>query len=74
MNQKRRKVIANILTDLEAISVRIENVQSEEQEALDNTPESLQESDRAVEMQQAIDYLQDALDQLMEVTSSLENI
>ena len=40
MNNNRRKEIDNIISALEEIQNRIENVRDEEQEAIDNIPES----------------------------------
>ena len=71
MNKARRKELAQIvakLEELEALHLEIkeelEAVRDEEQEALDNLPESLQESERGEQMQEYIDAMESALDDL----------
>lgn len=74
MNNTRRKTIKGIITKLEEleslkaeIQEELQGVLDEEQEAFDNLPESLQDSDRGEQMQECIDTLQqicDDLDQL----------
>ena len=71
MNKIRRKELAHIvakLEELEALHLEIkealEAVLDEEQEALDNLPESLQESERGEQMQEYIDTMESALDDL----------
>lgn len=73
MNNTRRKSIKSIYDRLEELMQEIEAMQEEEQEALDNLPESLQEGERGQAMQEAADNLecaassvQDALDYLEE--------
>ncbi len=72
MNKQRRKEIASILADLEAIKVRIETVQSDEQEALDNLPENLQSSQKGDEMQGYIDTFDEVLGFLDDAISTLD--
>lgn len=71
MNKARRKELAQIvakLEELEALHMEIkkelEAVRDDEQEALDNLPESLQESERGEQMQEYIDAMESALDDL----------
>ena len=52
----------------------IEEVQNEEQEAYDNMPENLQESERGEAMQEAIDNLDSAWSSLEEAKDTLEEI
>lgn len=73
MNNTRRKAIQNIIDKLDDLMQEIEALQEEEQEALDNMPESLQESERGQAMQEAVENLeyaasaaQDVLDYLNE--------
>lgn len=65
MNAQRRKALRVILTKLEElnslrqeIQERLDEVTGEEQEALDNMPESLQESERGQQMQEYIDTME----------------
>ncbi len=72
MNMKRRKAIENAvdryLDDLgqirEELAEVIEDAVQEEQEAYDNLPEKLQESDRGCDMQAVIDGMEDVLDMI----------
>lgn len=67
MNAHRRKEIKRIALQLDAlinmiddIKSSIEGLRDEEQDAFDNLPESLQESERGQTMQEAIDALDEA--------------
>lgn len=51
MNAVRRKEISKIKELLESLMSDIESVKDDEESALENMPENLQESDRATEMQ-----------------------
>lgn len=72
MNKKRRDELRSVITALETLRDRIDDIrmdieaiQGEEEEALSNLPESLQESEQGQKMQDAIDnlsYLADDLD------------
>lgn len=71
MNKIRRKELAHIIEKLEALDAlraeiqeELETVMDEEQEAFDNMPESLQESERGEQMQEYIDAMQYAMDDL----------
>lgn len=74
MNKARRKDLARIVAELEqmeALRLRIkeelEAVMDAEQEALDNLPESLQASTSGEIMQECIDAMESALDDLEEI-------
>ena len=71
MNKTRRKELANIVTMLEELDAlreeireRLADVLDEEQEALDNLPESLQESERGEQMQEYIDTMENVTGEL----------
>ena len=71
MNKIRRKELANIVTMLEELDAlreeireRLADVLDEEQEALDNLPESLQESERGEQMQEYIDTMENVTGEL----------
>ena len=71
MNTLRRKEIQKIITTLETIQTGIENLQEEEQDALDNLPEGIQESDRGDKMQTAISNLEDTAASITEAIEFL---
>ena len=71
MNKIRRKELAKIVAKLEELEAlhqeimeELEAVRDEEQEALDNLPENLQESERGEQMQEYIDAMESAMDDL----------
>ena len=83
MNKIRRKELAGIMAKLETldalrleINEMLESVIDEEQEALDNLPESLQESERGEQMQEYIDAMTDVLDELenLDVESFMDQL
>lgn len=86
MNKIRRKELARIIEKLEQLDALREEIREElasvldeEQEALDNMPESLQESEKGEQMQEYIDTMEnvtgeldlidieDLIDQLQEI-------
>ena len=74
MNKTRRKEIEKAIGALEEIKENIEGLQEEEQEAFDNMPEGLQDSERgeavqenADQLDEAATYIGDAIDLLQEV-------
>lgn len=74
MNAKRRKRIENIISKLEDLSVEIEEVMNEEQEAFDNLPESIQYSEMGENMEEYISSLDYAMNYVSDAISSLEEI
>lgn len=54
------------------ISGLLEEIKDEEQEAYDNMPESLQESERGQAMYQAVENLESAIDSLSEALDHTE--
>ena len=87
MNNKRRKAIATILNQLDLLKSQLEvinrkfdglksdteDIQYEEEEARDNIPESLQDSERYEISDAACDNLNSAAESLEEVISNLED-
>lgn len=73
MNKNRRKAIESIIDNLMDLSSEIEGIINDEQDALDNIPESLQESERANTMRDAIEALEDANSSIQEVLSYLSD-
>ncbi len=74
MNAERRKAIAKALSDLEGIAATLGDLRDAEQEAYDNTPESLQEGEKGEAMQSAIDALSEATDNAESAAHALGEI
>ena len=72
MNNTRRKSIQKIYDRLEELMQDIEALQEEEQDAFDNMPESLQDSERGQTMTEAIDNLESAASCAQEALDYLE--
>lgn len=71
MNKIRRKELARIVAKLEELEALREEIQSDleivmelEQDALDNMPESFQETERGEQMQEYIDTMDGVVDEL----------
>jgi len=73
MNKTRRKAIDDILAKLEELAPRVEDLASEEREAFDAMPESLQSGDRGQSSEAAADELEDAFASLEEAVVYLRN-
>jgi len=73
MNKERRNEISKIMSELEELKSRIDDVLNEEQEAFDNMPESLQSSDRGQVAEEAISYLESAQGAMDEAFENLES-
>lgn len=71
MNMQRRKRIEKAGRLLEELIEEINAIQEEEQEAYDNLPESLQESERGIAMYNAAEALSDAVSSLEDVNELL---
>ena len=74
MNKKRRKEIENLRESISETKAKLQDLLYEEQQAFDNMPESIQESERGEEMQEIIEYMEAAIDSLEEATESLTEI
>ena len=81
MNNKRRKQIQlivqraeRIIDMLTALRDDTEEILNDEIDAFESMPESLQESDRGQNSQDAQDSLSDAIDALDEAISCLEEV
>lgn len=64
MNKARRASISKIIAAIEAAKSDLEEIRNDEQDAMDNMPESFWESDRYMQMEEAVDNLEQALDDL----------
>lgn len=74
MNKSRRKRLSEIADELENLYQDLDAVASEEREAYDNLPESLQESDRGCAMEEAADELDDICSELDELRQRIEGV
>ena len=74
MNKARRRSIDRIQAQLLDLIEELRAIHEEEQDAIDNIPESLLESDRAQRMQEGADLLETQLDTLEEVAGELQSI
>ena len=74
MNKSRRKELSRIAEELENLREDLDAVASEEREAYDNLPESLQESDRCCAMEEAADELDDICSELDELRQRIESV
>ena len=71
MNKARRKMIQKAIGDIQDV---LQDVLYDEQEAFDNMPENLQESERGQISQEAQDNLESAIEALEDAISYLEEI
>ena len=74
MNNKRRKALANLILQLEECTSYLQSLIDEEQDSFNNIPESLQCSDNGCKIEDAIDVMQEACDQISEATDSLRGL
>ena len=73
MNKQRRNKIAEAIDLIEQAREILEAVQKEEQEALDNMPESIQNSERGETMAEYISTIEDFIAEHLD-TDSLQEI
>lgn len=71
MNNARRKRISKIADALNGLKDQIDELHSEEEEVLDNIPESLQGTERYEIAENAVDMLESASSGLEDVISFL---
>lgn len=67
MNKSRRSRLDKILEQIDDLLYDINSIRDEEEEAYENLPESIQDSDRGQAMYDAIDNLEEAINSLEEV-------
>lgn len=72
MNNKRRQRIRSVISDLEQYGDLIDDLLSEEQDALDNMPENLEGSDSYERIETAASNLESAGESLEEAINYLE--
>lgn len=73
MNNKRRSVVLNTAIPLldRAFDI-VSDVYYAEQDALDNIPENLQSGSRYEKIEEAISFLEDAMDEIEGAVSNLQ--
>lgn len=72
MNNKRRQQIGKVIEQLEVSRDEIADILDAEQQSFDNMPESLMESERGEQSQNAIDLLDEAISNLDDAINNLE--
>lgn len=72
MNRQRRKEIENLAAQIEGARAGCEQVQGDEQEYVDNMPESFQNGAKGERAQAAADALEEAVQALEEAKEALE--
>ena len=74
MNKIRRKALRKALELIDEAKSIIEACRDEEQEAFDNLPEGLQESERGEAMAECIYQMEDAMDSAESISDALTKI
>ncbi len=72
MNNKRRKMIVDLVAKLAGIRSLVEEIRDEEQDGFDNMPEQLQALDNVQAREYAAGILGDAVGSLEEAIDALE--
>jgi len=73
LNKTRRQTLLQILNDLTVLQDLLECVKVTEEEAYENLPESIQDSEKGEVMQDAISELDDALSSIESAIESIDN-
>lgn len=74
MNRERRERLEEISGKLDELILELESLYDEEEEALENLPENLSESEQAEKMQEAIENLDTARCSAKEALDSVNYI
>ena len=74
MNKERRMKISKIIQEIDNIKSRLQNILNEEESVFENMPENLQGSMRGEESEEAIDYMDEAIESLGNAIDQLEEI
>ena len=72
MNNQRRKKLNEACSLLSKAATIVDCVKDEEQDSMDNMPESLQDSERYSIMEDAVDAMDDALNSINEASECIE--
>lgn len=74
MNKKRREIIRTAVETISQSTSMIEGVLDQEVDALDNWPENLQNTERYIRSEDAVDNLESATSLLKEALPYLEEV
>lgn len=74
MNKVRRQRIKEAIDLIQQVNEILAEVGDEEEEAFDNMPESLQESERGEQMQEYIDMIDEANEAIDDLIGNLSEI
>ena len=74
MNNVRRKNIKMVIAQLKMAKYDLQRLLDEEQDYFDNMPENLQNSMRAMDSEEYIEMMEDAIESLEEIEDSLSSI
>lgn len=74
MNKARKNKLKDILNELETLYARLDDIRGLEEDAMMNVPESLQETDRYEEMEEAFDNLDNACSSLEDALDSIKEV
>lgn len=74
MNKARRDQLRKVIQKIEDIIKVVENILYDEQDAYDNIPDSLKESDRGNESIEAQDNIEAAIEALEQASAYLEEM
>lgn len=72
MNKERRDILSDVIASLEEAKDLLEDVKNDEQDAFDNMPVGLQCSERGSKMEDYIELMEDAGDQIDNVCIFIE--
>lgn len=72
MNKSRRSKLADARMHMDVARSIVQGVIEEEQTSLDGLPDNLRDSERAEKMEAAIDAMDEAIESIVEASSSLE--
>lgn len=73
MNKKRRTLLASAKAMLQSAANIIERASEQESECMDNLPESLQDSERYVKMENAANSLDEALEHIEQAIDNIND-
>ena len=74
MNKTRRDQLRMLIQKIENLIKAVEIILCDEQDAYDNIPDSLKESDKGIESMEAQDNMEAAIEALEEASSCLEEM
>lgn len=74
MNKQRRKQIEQVILKLDDLKEELDGIREEEQDAYDNLPEGIQDSERGESMYENIDTLETAYNDLESIIDNLQEL